>query len=149
MALLLHKASEVEMSKRITSVLHMVRQAHAVGKASLLVGSAFAVGLAASVSASLADEAAAKSIFKAMSDYLAAQTAISFDYNSTLEIVTTDGQKVGLASSGTLNLSRPDKIRVTRTGGFADVELVFDGATLSLLGKNINAYAQLNAPGTV
>jgi len=57
----------------------------------------------ASVSLARADEAQAKSLLKGMSDYLAAQKAISFDYDSNLEIVTTQQQKVGLASSGTLN----------------------------------------------
>jgi len=107
---------------------------------------AFGIG---ATSASLADEADAKRLFKAMSDYLAAQTAISFDYDSTLEVVTAEGQKIGLASSGMVTLSRPDKLRATRTGGFADVELVFDGKTVSFLGKNLNAYAQIEAPGTV
>ena len=84
-----------------------------------------------------------------MSDYLAAQTAISFDYNSTLEVVSAEGEKFGLASSGAVTLARPDKLRATRTGGFADVEMVFDGTTLTLLGKNANAYAQVEAKGTV
>lgn len=108
---------------------------------------ALAVGMGAAPS--FADEADARSLFKAMSDYMAAQSAISFDYDSTLEIVTTDGQKIGLASSGEVTLARPDKIRASRTGGFADVEMVFDGTTLSILAKNLNAYAQINAPGTV
>ena len=96
-----------------------------------------------------ADEAQAKALFKAMSDYLAAQNAISLDYDSYLEIVTTQDQKVGLASSGSLTLNRPDKIRATRTGGFADVELVFDGKTATLIGKNANLYAQADVPGTI
>lgn len=99
--------------------------------------------------ASQADEADARALFKAMSDYLAAQTTISFDYDSTLDIVTKDGQKLGLASSGAVTLARPDKLRATRTGGFADVEMVFDGSTLTILGKNLNAYAQVAAAGTV
>jgi hypothetical protein len=41
-----------------------------------------------SVSASRADDAQAKTLFKAMSDYLAAQKAISFAFDSTLEVVT-------------------------------------------------------------
>jgi len=65
----------------------------------------------ASVSLARADEAQAKSLLKGMSDYLAAQKAISFDYDSNLEIVTTQQQKVGLASTGTLTLNRPDKLR--------------------------------------
>jgi hypothetical protein len=95
------------------------------------------------------DEAQAKALFKAMSDYLAAQRAISFQYDTNLDIVTKDGQKLGLASSGAVTLNRPDKIRATRSGGFANVELVFDGKTLSLLGKNANVYVQAEAPGTI
>ena len=95
------------------------------------------------------NSAEAKKLLKAMSDYLAAQTAISFDYNATLEVVTKDKQKLALASSGTVTLNRPDKIRATRAGGFVDVETVFDGKTLTLLGKNANKYTQVEVPGTI
>jgi hypothetical protein len=121
------------------------------GKAKLC-SAAFAVaavtGLAAVPSAG-ADEAQAREIFKAMSDYLAAQTAISFEYDSTLEVVTTENQKIALASSGAVTLERPDKIRATRRGGFANVEIVFDGKTLSLLGKDANAYTRIEVPGDI
>jgi hypothetical protein len=110
---------------------------------------ALAVAGMASVSVARADETQAKSLLKAMSDYLAAQKAISFDYDSNLEIVSAQQQKIGLASSGTLTLNRPDKLHATRTGGFANVEMVFDGKTLTLLGKNANLYAQVDAPGTI
>jgi hypothetical protein len=96
-----------------------------------------------------ADEADAKRLLKAMSDYLVAQQAISFEYDATLEAITKEGQKLALASSGTLILNRPDKIRATRSSGFADVEMSFDGKTLTLLGKNLNIYAQQDVPGTV
>jgi len=96
-----------------------------------------------------ADEADAKKILKAMSDYMAAQKFISFEFDATLEVVTTDEQKLALASSGTLTLNRPDKIRATRAGGFADVEMSFDGKTLTLLGKNLNLYTQIEVPGTI
>src|SRR5215472_10518350 len=108
------------------------------------------IGIAgtAIVSAGRADEADAKRLFKAMSDYLVAQKAISFDYDVSLELVSTQQQKIALASSGTLTLNRPDKLHLTRTGGFANVEMVFDGKTLTLLGKNTNLYTQVEAPGT-
>ena len=102
-----------------------------------------------SFSAARADEAQAKSLFKTMSDYLAAQKAISFAYDSTLEVVTDQEQKLGLASSGTLTLNRPDKLHATRTGGFANVEMVYDGKTLTMLGKNANAFAKAEEPGTI
>jgi hypothetical protein len=94
-------------------------------------------------------DANAKRLFKAMSDYMAAQNAISFDYDTYLEVVTKENQKLGLASFGTTTLNRPDKIRATRKGGFADVEMVFDGKTLTMLGKDANAYTQVQAPGTI
>src|SRR5262245_14668655 len=50
------------------------------------------------MSAARADEAQAKSLFKAMSDYMAAQKAISFEYDTNLEVVTKQNQKLGLAS---------------------------------------------------
>ena len=117
-------------------------------KMSAVVLAVAAAGMA-SMSVARADEAQAKSLFKAMSDYLAAQKTISIEYDTNLEIVSIQQQKIGLASSGTLTLERPDKLRATRTGGFANVEMVFDGKTLSLLGKNANVYAQIEAPGTI
>src|SRR5215813_6507176 len=101
------------------------------------------------ISAVQADVADAKRLLKAMSDYLVAQKAMSFDYDVSLELVSTQQQKIGLASSGSLTLNRPDKLHLTRTGGFANVEMVFDGKTLTLLGKNSNLYTQLEAPGTI
>jgi hypothetical protein len=56
---------------------------------------------------------------------------------------------LGLASSGTATLARPDKIRLPRSGGFADFEILYDGKTLTFLGKNANLYTQVDAPGTV
>ncbi|MFL6796585.1 MAG: DUF2092 domain-containing protein [Xanthobacteraceae bacterium] len=96
-----------------------------------------------------ADEAQAKTLLKAMSDYLAAQTAISMDYDSSLEVVTKENQKLSLASSGTVILNRPGKLRATRMGGFANVELVFDGKMLTLLRRDENIYAQVDAPATI
>jgi hypothetical protein len=87
-------------------------------------------------------------ILKRMSDYLASQKSISLSYDSDIEVITSDIQKIQFASSGQVLLSRPDKLRATRTGGYTDVEFVFDGKTASVLGKNVNAFAQLDAPGS-
>jgi len=109
------------------------------------------IGMAAtaSISAGQADQADAKGLLKAMSDYLGAQKVISFDYDVNLELVSKQQQKMALASSGTLTLNRPDKLHLTRTGGFSNVEMVFDGKTLTLLGKNTNLYTQVESPGTI
>ena len=109
---------------------------------------AAALGLALAAPA-VADEADARSLLKGMSDYLAAQQSLSFNYNAILEVVTDEGQNLEIASSGSVVLGRPDKIRVTRHGGFADVEMFFDGKTMTILGKNINMYTQIDAPGSI
>ena len=95
------------------------------------------------------DLAEAKKMLKAMSDFLAAQKTLSVGFDTVFEIVTPTDQKLGLASSGTATLSRPDKIRVARSGGFADFEILYDGKTLTFLGKNANLFTQVAAPGTV
>ena len=111
---------------------------------------ALAMALCLGISSSLsADETDAKRLLKAMSDYLAAQTAYSFAYDATLEVVSDDGQVLGLASSGTLIVNQPGKFHATRKGGFADVDMWFDGATFTILGKNVNMYAQISAPGSI
>jgi hypothetical protein len=107
------------------------------------------VGLAFAGSPAIAQESEAKAMFKAMSNFLTAQPAFSVSYDATLEIVTAEMMKVGLASSGSLSFSRPDKIRMTRTGGIADVEMVYDGKTLSAYGKNLNVFGSIPLEGTV
>src|SRR5262245_6569055 len=115
-----------------------------------LMTTTLAVALALAVPASaVADEADAKNLMKKMSDFLAAQKALSFNYDANLEVVTKEDQKLALANSGSLMLTRPDKLRASRHGGFANMEMVFDGKTVTLLGKNANAYMQVESPGTV
>jgi hypothetical protein len=91
----------------------------------------------------------AKALVKAMSDYLAAQKTISLSYDTVFEVVTKAKQKLQIATSGTAVLERPDKIHTTRKSGFSDTEMVYDGKTLSFLGKGQNAYIQTEAPGTI
>lgn len=95
------------------------------------------------------DDAAAKKILKTMSDYVASQKVISLMYDSDIEVVDSDLQKLQFASSGQLLLSRPDKLRASRMGGYTDVEFILDGATFTAHDRASGAYAQAAAPGTV
>jgi hypothetical protein len=105
--------------------------------------------VAYAVTPASAEQSEARAVFKAMSDFLTAQQSVSVGYDATLEIVTADMMKVGFASSGSLSFNRPDKIRMTRTGGIADVEMVYDGKTLTAYGKNLNVFGKLPLEGTV
>src|ERR1700704_128431 len=106
-----------------------------------------AVILLAATSAARADDSA--NILKSMTDYLGTQKSLSASFDSDIEIITSELQNIQFASSGQLKLSRPDKLRIRRTGGYADVELVYDGKTLSLYGNNAKSYVQADAAGTV
>lgn len=101
-----------------------------------------------STPASAQDDGAGK-ILKAMSDYLAGQKSISMTFDSDIEVMTENFQKIQFTSSGQVQLSRPNMVRAARAGGYTDVELSFDGKTVTVLGKHINAYAQTDAPGSV
>ena len=84
----------------------------------------------------------ASKVLKAMTDYVTSQKTISITYDTDIEVITNDLQKIQFASSGQMLLNRPDKIRGSRVGGYADIELVFDGKMLTVLGKNLNAFMQ-------
>ena len=88
-------------------------------------------------------------VLRTMADFITGQQTIWMTFDSDIEVITSELQKLQFTSSGQVLLRRPDKVRATRAGGYADVELVFDGTTASVLGKNINAFAQAEAPGTV
>ena len=91
----------------------------------------------------------AKALLKKMSDYLAGQKSFSLSYDSVFEVVSDQHQKFQISTSGTVDMSRPDKIRTTRKSGFSDTETLFDGKTLTIYGKGKNAYVQAEVPGTV
>lgn len=95
-----------------------------------------------------AQDGDAAKILKTMSDYVAGQKSISAVFDTDIEVITPELQKIQFASSSRLLLTRPDKLRVSRTGGYADVDLVFDGKFMTLLGKHLNVFAQLDVPGS-
>jgi len=88
-------------------------------------------------------------ILKKMSDYVTAQKAVTATFDADIEVVTTDLQKIQFASSGRIELTRPDKLHATRLGGYSDVEMVFDGKTLTVNSKDRNSFAQVEAAGSI
>ncbi len=91
----------------------------------------------------------ATTILKAMSDYVGSQKTIELTFDSDIEIITPELEKIQFSNSGQALLSRPDKLRAHRIGGHADVAMFFDGKTVNVYGKHINGYAQFEAPGSV
>jgi hypothetical protein len=120
------------------------RMKHFAAAAALSVAVAsFGVG-------SRADESGdANAILKAMSDYLTSQKSITAAFNTDIEAVTPELQKIQFASSGEVQLIRPDRLHASRTGGYTNVELFFDGRTFAVEDKKGNAYAEAEAPGSI
>lgn len=94
------------------------------------------------------DESALK-ILKAMSDYVAAQKNISATFDTDIEVITSNLQKIQFTSSGSVKLNRPNNLHATRTGGYADVELMFDGTNVTILAKHSNTHAEIKTPGSI
>jgi hypothetical protein len=96
-----------------------------------------------------AQDSDAKAVLKAMSDYLASQATIAAKFDASIEVVTPELEKIQFDSSIALQLKRPNKLRVERVGGYAAVELVFDGTTLTLRDVDGKRFAQANAAGSI
>jgi hypothetical protein len=113
-----------------------------------------ACAVALSVSAGASTQAIAQSndadkILKAMSDYVSSQRTISASVDTSIEIVSHDLQKIQFTSSGQVMFSRPDKLHLRRTGGYANTELFFDGKTFSIQERDRNIFMQAEAAGSV
>src|SRR4051794_24700470 len=106
---------------------------------------AMAVLLLAPASTARADDATR--ILKSMTEYLGSQQSLSASFDSDVEIITPELQKIQFASSGQMKLSRPDKLRVRRTGGFADVGLVYYGKKGSIYGRKAETHLPGGGPG--
>ena len=88
-------------------------------KRSLVAVFLLVVWLATSTAAS-ADETDARRLLKPMSDYLAGQNALSFNYDSSLEVVTTESQlcRGGAPHGATLRSFLLAPARVQRSHAF-------------------------------
>ncbi len=88
-------------------------------------------------------------MLKAMADYVGAQQTIALTFDSDIEVITPQLEKIQFTNSGKVLLKRPDGLRAHRVGGHSDVELAFDGKTVSIFGRGVDGYARIEAPGTV
>ena len=113
----------------------------------ILLGTILTMGISFASQAG-AQNGDAEKLLKGMADYISGQKTLAVTYDSDIEVITSKLQKIQFTSSGQVQLSRPDKLRATRTGGYRDVEIVFDGKTLTVNNKDGKDYAQIEAAGT-
>jgi hypothetical protein len=102
----------------------------------------------APASAAWAEEGNAKTILKAMADYVSRQEHLTLKYDTDIEVVTPAVEKIQFSASGDVTMSRPNKFRISRTGGYADVELVSDGSTVTVHDSGGKRFAQVPGGGS-
>jgi hypothetical protein len=102
----------------------------------------------APASAAWAEEGDAKTILRAMADYVSRQENLSLKYDTDIEVVTPAVEKIQFSASGDVAMSRPNKFRISRSGGYADVELVSDGSTVTIHDRGGNRFAQVPGSGS-
>jgi hypothetical protein len=105
--------------------------------------------LAASSSLVQAQARDPKAVLKAMADYVGSQQTIALKFDSDIEVITPQLEKIQFTNSGDALLSRPNRMRAHRVGGYADVAMVFDGKAVDIYSRNLDAYAPFDAPGNV
>jgi hypothetical protein len=113
----------------------------------ILLSTVTTLGLVGLAPAAFADDA--REILQSMSNYMAAQKNFTIVFNSDVEVVTNDLQKIQFTSSGQVAVTRPNKLHAVRNGEFADVEMLFDGKSMTILAKEAQLYAQLDAQITI
>jgi hypothetical protein len=96
-----------------------------------------------------ADEASAKKILKAMTDCVSSQKVLSGRYDADIEVITPNLQKIQFTASGDVLVDRQNGLRATRTGGYADVELVYDGKTATVHNRDAKTFTQIDVPETL
>lgn len=126
------------------TIKHRPRSAFRAGMKGIILGGML---LASSANAQ-SNEAEARALLKAMSDYIGGLGAIETNVDTSLEVVTPDMQKLAFTSTSLLRMTRPNQVKLERFGGYSDVEILFDGAMLTIRGRNNNVYAQVPVSGT-
>jgi hypothetical protein len=101
------------------------------------------MGLTAAGARAESSAADARAVLKAMADYMVGQKTIEITFDSAIEVITPEIQKIQYDSSGHLLLERPDKLRVARTSGNGSLDLYFSGAGATLYGPGIKTYAEI------
>ena len=106
------------------------------------------LGAGSAMSAEGMDSDADK-ILKSMSTYLSGLPAFSANADVDSEVIDLTGQKLQFSSSVVIAAERPGKLYVSREGAFVEMEIIFGGKTLTLNGKGLKIYMQIESPGTI
>ena len=94
-------------------------------------------------------EGEAEEVLRSMTRYLGGLSAFNVEAEIDNELLSTSGEKIHLSSSGRVAMKRPNQFYMSRHGGIANLEMFFDGKQITLHGKNLDIYAQVEIPGNI
>ena len=84
-----------------------------------------------------------------MTTYMASLKQFSVRTENSLEVVTSEGQKIQFVAPAALTVSRPDKLKAERRGDIVDQSFFYDGKTLTLYNPGTKHFATVPAPATI
>ena len=96
-----------------------------------------------------AQDPEADKILKSMSSYLGGLPALNASADVDIEVIDLSGQKLQFSSLVAISAKRPAKLHVSRKGAIADIEIILNDKTLTLYGKGLKIYKQIESPGSI
>jgi hypothetical protein len=109
------------------------------------LGAFASIVLVAIPTPAFANPESARRVLQGMSDYLASQPNLSADLEIDLDVITPQVEKIQFSATGRFLLSRPGRVRVVRTGGYTDMELISDGRQITIHDREDHRYARIDA----
>jgi hypothetical protein len=100
-------------------------------------------------SANVAIEPDAVAALNRMGAYLRTLTAFSVRSDTTTDEVTDDGMKLQFVGAVTIQMQRPNHLRIDVSSDRKQRQVIFDGKTVTLFGPRIGYYSTVSAPGTI
>ena len=94
-------------------------------------------------------EPAALQALKKMSDYLGTLATFEINTDTTLDVVTVNGQRLQLGGNAHYKVRRPDAFQIDVVGDFRSRRFYFDGKQFTIFAPKLGYYATEAAPPTI
>ena len=91
----------------------------------------------------------AVALLKKSTEFVTALKKFRIDTESTIELVTTESQKLQFGHRTVISVARPDRMRVERVGEIIEQVFYYDGKALSVSFPKVGYYASVPAPATI
>ena len=94
-------------------------------------------------------EPRADAVLRSMTAYVSGLKKFSVTTENTLEVVSTEGQKIQFTAPAKMTVARPNKLVAQRRGDIVDQMMYYDGKSLTLYNPATQHYATVAAPATL